>query len=123
MGLINAKAGGVHEKFLGIQSARGFAALAVTLFHAVHGISLDQYVGYAPFKWFFSFAHSGVVFFFVLSGFIIYFAHHADIGQPSALPRYVWRRVTRIYPIYWVITGFVILLAIFRPGGGHGLEA
>jgi exopolysaccharide production protein ExoZ len=123
MGLINAKAGGVHEKFLGIQSARGFAALAVTLFHAIHGISLDQYVGYAPFKWFFSFAHSGVDFFFVLSGFIIYFAHHADIGQPSALPRYVWRRVTRIYPIYWVITGFVILLAIFRPGGGHGLEA
>jgi len=103
--------------------ARGLAAFAVTIFHGIHGIALEQYVGHAPFQWFFSFAHAGVDFFFVLSGFIIYIAHHADVGDLSALPRYVWRRVTRIYPIYWVITGFVIILIIFRPGGEHELDA
>ncbi len=117
------EAGGLHGRFLGIQLARGLAAFAVTIFHGIHGIALEQYVGHAPFQWFFSFAHAGVDFFFVLSGFIIYIAHHADVGDLSALPRYVWRRATRIYPIYWVITGFVIILIIFRPGGEHELDA
>ncbi len=52
----------------------------------------------------FGFGHAGVDFFFVLSGFIIMHAHTADIGKPERLYRYLWRRATRIYPIYWIVT-------------------
>jgi exopolysaccharide production protein ExoZ len=43
-----------------------------------------------------------VQFFFVLSGFVMMTAHHADFGRAAALPRFWWRRICRIYPAYWV---------------------
>ena len=54
----------------------------------------------------FAFGHAGVDFFFVLSGFIIFEAHRDDIGNPKRLSHYIERRVTRIYPLYWVYSGF-----------------
>lgn len=43
-----------------------------------------------------------VLFFFVLSGFVMMTAHHQDFGQLQAWPRYIWRRLCRIYPVYWL---------------------
>ena len=53
----------------------------------------------------------------MLSGFIIHAVHRRDIGVPAALAGYVRRRLTRILPIYWVVTALVLLLAALRPGG------
>ncbi len=72
--------------------------LWLSLYHATRGLSLPQYLGYIPFGNGFGFGHAGVDFFFVLSGFIIMHAHATDIGKPERLSRYLWRRVTRIYP-------------------------
>jgi peptidoglycan/LPS O-acetylase OafA/YrhL len=72
-------------------------------------------VGHDPFYGVFSFGHAGVDFFFVLSGFIIFFVHQKDVGQSAHVFRYAWRRVTRIYPIYWLVT----LLAIGMAIAGH----
>jgi exopolysaccharide production protein ExoZ len=106
-----------HDRLLGIQAGRGIAALLVVLFHAGHEIGLPQYAGYIPLHDSFECGISGVDFFFTLSGFIIYFVHHSDIGDPRALPRYAWRRLTRIYPIYWIVTAFALVeIAV----GGHG---
>src|ERR1700690_1319738 len=91
-------------RLLSIQAARGVASLAVIFYHAGGGVALPQYVGFIPLGGFFNFGHAGVDFFFVLSGFIIYFVHHRDIGHPASLPRYTWRRLTRVLPIYWVVT-------------------
>jgi peptidoglycan/LPS O-acetylase OafA/YrhL len=55
---------------------------------------------------------SGVDFFFVLSGFIIYYAHHGDIGKPNSLMVYLKKRFIRIYPIYWFYT-FMYVFIIF----------
>lgn len=44
----------------------------------------------------------GVEFFFVLSGFVMASAHHADFGRLAAIPRFWWRRACRIYPVYWL---------------------
>lgn len=59
----------------------------------------------------------GVNLFFVLSGFIIFFAHGKDIGHVEKLGTYVWRRVTRVYPVYWVFLTVFIVAAL--SGFGH----
>jgi exopolysaccharide production protein ExoZ len=103
-----------HGKILGIQAARGVAALVVVIYHAGRMLSLPQYIGHIPLGGFFQFGHAGVDFFFVLSGFIICFVHSRDVGRRERLPRYAWRRVTRIYPIYWVVTGLVMALDLLH---------
>ena len=85
----------------------------VVVYHATRGLSLPQYLGYIPFGNGFGFGHAGVDFFFVLSGFIIMHAHATDIGKPERLSRFIWRRVTRIYPIYWVVTLIQAIRAFF----------
>jgi exopolysaccharide production protein ExoZ len=100
------------KTLVSIQAARGVAALLVALMHAGRMLSLPQYVGYVPLDGIFSFGHAGVDFFFVLSGFIIFYVHHRDIGRPDRLGRYGWRRFVRIYPIYWIVTGAALGLAV-----------
>jgi exopolysaccharide production protein ExoZ len=51
----------------------------------------------------------GVDFFFVLSGFIIPFAHQNDVGRPDRFGRYAYRRVSRIYPIYWLYLTMILI--------------
>ena len=104
-----------RQRLLGIQFARGLAAVLVVLYHTGRGLALPQYVGAIPLGGVFNFGHAGVDFFFVLSGFVIFYVHHGDIGDPAALPRYVWRRLARIYPIYWVVTAAVVAITLVKP--------
>lgn len=105
----------VSGKLVGVQAARGVAAILVVAYHTTRSISLPQYLGYIPFGNALGFGHAGVDFFFVLSGFIIAHAHAADIGRPERVWRYLWRRITRIYPIYWFVTGLELIRGIFAP--------
>lgn len=102
-------------KFGGVQGARGIAALMVVFYHATRSVSLPQYLRHIPFGNAFGFGHAGVDFFFVLSGFIITYAHIADVGHPHRVHRYLWRRATRVYPIYWFVTAFEIARSAFSP--------
>jgi len=104
-----------NDKLAGIQAARGVAALLVVVYHSTRALSLPQYLGYIALGNAFGFGHAGVDFFFVLSGFIITFVHHGDLGRPDRLPRYIWRRITRIYPIFWVVTAIVCMVVLFSP--------
>ncbi|QCI79312.1 acyltransferase [Hankyongella ginsenosidimutans] len=70
----------------------------------------EQYSGRPAFDDLFSKGFVGVDFFFVLSGFIICFVHYKDMSRPDRLPRYAWRRLTRVLPTYWVV--FVAALAM-----------
>ena len=110
------------RKILGVQAARGVAAVLVVGYHTVRSLSLPQYLGYQPFGDTLNFGHAGVDFFFVLSGFIITHAHVSDIGQPERLSRYIWRRVTRIYPIYWFVSFIEITRGLFSPDVSTRLE-
>jgi exopolysaccharide production protein ExoZ len=101
-------------RLLGIQLARAFAAMLVVLYHASRMISLPQYAGHVGLGGILSFGHSGVDFFFVLSGFIIYYVHNGDLGHPAELRRYIWRRVARIYPDYWLVLTFVVLISVIK---------
>lgn len=96
----------------GIQFGRAVAAILVVLYHG--GRMLPQYLGNIGLAKYFEYGNAGVDFFFVLSGFIIFYVHGKDIGQPSRLGNYLLRRFTRIYPIYWVVTAFAIALLVAK---------
>jgi len=110
---MNSEAGG---KLLGIQFCRGLAAVLVVLYHAGRMLALPQYTGHIALGGVFNFGNAGVDFFFVLSGFIIFFVHERDVGRPESLAAYAWSRMTRIYPIYWLVTALVLVSIAMRSG-------
>jgi len=84
-----------------LQVMRGFASILVLLAHC----DLIYNQNYNQDFWFkiFNFGGSGVDFFFVLSGFLIFYLHKKDIGNRGKVLSFFRKRITRIYPIYWVV--------------------
>lgn len=85
----------------GIQYLRALAALSVLAFH----IS-EQFGG--PFK----LGAAGVDVFFVISGFIMW---TTTASRPTTPKRFIWRRIVRIVPLYWIITAATALAILARP--------
>ncbi len=81
--------------------------------HAGAVLSAPTMFSAFPFGQFFHFGRSGVDFFFVLSGFLISFLHWGDIGRPGRLGRFAFRRLTRIYPTYWLVLLLVVPADLF----------
>jgi exopolysaccharide production protein ExoZ len=98
----------IAHKLTGIEACRGVAASLVVLYHAAR--HLDKVHGVPSLMQVFQFGHAGVDLFFVLSGFIILFVHHDDVGRPQTFARYAERRLTRIFPTYWVALALTICL-------------
>jgi exopolysaccharide production protein ExoZ len=100
----------------GIQVLRAFAAVLVLLFHAA---SKEQEVTYGAKHHFLgafsSFGYAGVDLFFVISGFVITWAHFDDLGHPEKLGRYLTARAIRIFPIFWItwLITAVLLINVF----------
>ncbi len=102
---------------MGVEAGRGIAAILVVLLHSGSILSNPKSFGRTPFGPLFSFGHAGVDFFFVLSGFVILFAHFKDLNRIGRLGTYFIRRLTRIYPPYWAAS--TIMLAIFFISPSH----
>ncbi len=103
-------------KLLSLQACRGVAAVLVVLYHAGGTIfNNPKFWNVAVFGNFFKFGHSGVYFFFVLSGFIILNAHRQDIGLPERAQNYFIRRIIRVYPTYWVVLLPISAIYLWKP--------
>jgi exopolysaccharide production protein ExoZ len=100
-----------------LQAARAIAVVGVVAYHLSITLGNTRYLGEAIFQSLTWRGNLGVDLFFVLSGFIIAFAHERDINDPGRLPRYAWRRLVRIYPIYWLYIG--VLAALLATGLGR----
>jgi exopolysaccharide production protein ExoZ len=107
-----------------IQCLRGIAALMIVFYHCVPQL---QRMGYAGPD--FMQLSAGVDIFFVISGFImLYSAARAPGRGPGA---FLMNRAIRILPLYWMLTAFVVLLALFVPQAlqssrlvpGHALKS
>ncbi|MBB5371844.1 peptidoglycan/LPS O-acetylase OafA/YrhL [Acidocella aromatica] len=61
-----------------------------------------------------------VQYFFALSGFVMFTAHHQDFAKPKAPLRFWWRRACRIYPMYW-LSLLAALLCLQTPPAAHML--
>jgi len=66
----------------------------------------------------FNFGYAGVEFFFVLSGFIMMLVHRKDFGRPDRVGLFLYKRVVRIYPIYWMVLTFLVAIYFAAPGRG-----
>jgi peptidoglycan/LPS O-acetylase OafA/YrhL len=107
----------------GIQGLRALAALAVAFHHIAHDAItnggdpagyLTQISAFMPWE-------AGVDIFFVISGFVIVHASAALFAQPGGAMKFLKSRLTRIVPLYWIMT--TAFLAIALAGGGvavHG---
>jgi exopolysaccharide production protein ExoZ len=92
-----------------IQGFRGVAALLVVM---VHSTALLEMATNKPFLGrLFGFGGVGVDFFFVLSGFIIYYVNYRDVGKPEKARSFLLKRFLRVYPLYWV----VLIPRLLRP--------
>lgn len=86
-----------------IQVFRGLAASAVLLCHC--DMILEEMFSQRFLSNVFSFGGAGVDFFFVLSGFIIFYIHAKDIEQPTKAKAFAIKRLIRVYPLYWLVLG------------------
>ncbi len=110
------------HRFALMNSVRALAALSVLFFHAVgiYGGALSQRGLRAPVAR----MEVGVVIFLVVSGFLLYrpFVMSQLTADPSPGVRaYLWRRVLRIVPAYWVALALAALLVPYHgvfTGGG-----
>lgn len=96
-----------------LQLCRSLAAFLVLGHHTGEYVAVFQ--GEKLLSILFGFGFSGVDFFFVLSGFIIFYASEAFIDHPENIFTYLKRRFIRIYPAYWLVIIPLSILFILFP--------
>jgi Predicted acyltransferases len=85
------------------------AALAVVAFHAQfveHKVAGSTVLLPEALR----LGRTGVDLFFVISGFVMITVTRSRFG-PGEFPRFIWSRLTRIYPVYWFY--FALFAAVF----------
>ena len=92
----------------------------VCLFHN-YGL-IDKYFGSMAWGKIFHAGHSGVEFFFILSGFIIFHAHRQDMGNPQSVKTFLYKRAIRILPVFWLVAVPLGLLFLLTPVFGIDRE-
>ncbi len=102
-----------RSKIQSLQVFRGLAALAVLVFHTAQRGDI-----HSPFLQIPLLGYLGVDFFFVLSGFIIMYAHFHDQHTCTATLSYIFKRITRIYPAYLPI-GLAVYFLATSSGPAH----
>ena len=123
MPIESARGSDRKEQVVGsIQHLRGIAASLVVVSHcfifaAERDPALERY-GLLR-----GFGAMGVAIFFVISGFIMYFTCRSRwTGEAAVAAGFLRRRLHRIVPLYWLLTGAMIALAIVASLDGGGLD-
>ena len=91
-----------ERTLVSIQYLRAAAALAVVAYHALQWCDGGFDVGRA-----------GVDVFFVISGVIMWRITSGKVPQPGV---FIWRRFSRVAPLYWLATLLVAAIAQVSPG-------
>lgn len=97
-----------------LQVLRGIAATMVVLCHM--GMWEEKAMGAgAVAPHFLKSGESGVDIFFVISGFIMVFITPEKFKGASEWLAFLYRRFTRIFPPYWIVTGLLFLIWLRKP--------
>lgn len=101
---------GIMKKLTIIQGLRAIAANLVVVSH-LSAIELTYGHGFVVLPNAEVLGRLGVLLFFMISGFVI-----AMVASHSADWRhFLWARLTRIYPVYWLYTACLLIAAFFAP--------
>lgn len=107
-------------KLNSVQGLRALAVLLVVWTHAIVAAGYNSTPRQATFFHLKGFGAAGLDIFFVISGFIVSLvAARAAQHGPTSAGRFLSRRITRIYPLYWLLTLVVIAEAEL---GRHPLD-
>lgn len=89
-----------HNRLLELDALRGVAALMVVLFH----FTMDRAEMHLGFKY----GVTGVDFFFIISGFVIFLT----LSNTKNWKDFVVSRFSRLYPTYWTVVIFTALMTV-----------
>jgi exopolysaccharide production protein ExoZ len=111
--------GGGRLKLHSLQALRALAALLIVAVHVStpHGIEARYIPGpHITGHWLAIPGAAGVDLFFVISGTIMTITMWRRFAAPRASREFLYRRFTRIYPLYWVVTSLVLVVFVVRHG-------
>jgi exopolysaccharide production protein ExoZ len=99
------------KNYEGVQALRFFAAFLVVLTHSTFYASerLMPGSGYWPD------GATGVNIFFVISGFVMVVSTTRLRGLADGWKKFIWRRLSRIVPMYWLATTLKLVVLILIP--------
>ncbi|MEA1082632.1 acyltransferase [Sphingomonas sp. CD22] len=98
-----------------LTSVRGIAAWLVVLYHIRGGIAgLPPAVEAVLAK-----GYLAVDIFFLLSGFVIWLSWHARLRDPAAIPRFLQKRIARIWPLHAAMLVAAVALAMLLRATGR----
>lgn len=110
-----------NKQFASIQFLRAVAALSVVVMHEQFyfgdyaKLTGDSQTQMSKLGYFKSFGGAGVYVFFVISGFVMAYLAAREPAQSPV--EFAWNRLTRIVPLYWVLTTLALNLANSTDGG------
>ncbi len=102
------------HKWLFIQALRGVAILAVVVFHLM-SIEIKYSGGDLLLPDFLRLGQSGVDLFFVISGFVMVTVTRGRFARNREIGRFLWGRLSRIYPTYWFYFFLTAAVFLIRP--------
>ena len=102
------------RKILNIQALRGVAVLLVVFFHMM---TIEKKYGGASviLPGFLQFGMFGVDLFFVISGLVMVTVTRNKFQQPRQALRFLYHRISRIYPLYWFYSLLVLAVFLYSP--------
>jgi peptidoglycan/LPS O-acetylase OafA/YrhL len=109
-----------NKEIATLQYGRGIAALFVVMFHC-EGLP-EKYLGGPGVDNIFRAGHSGVEFFFLLSGFIIHHTRPRGTGKPHQLRDFYIKRAIRVLPMFWMVVIPMGLAMLVVPSLGADRE-
>jgi peptidoglycan/LPS O-acetylase OafA/YrhL len=111
-------------KLQSIQILRGLAALLVVIYHIrameVLAIANNGLAEPPLLNGLVTNGYAGVDLFFVISGFIMVHVTANMKAGPLASLEFLFARITRIYPLWWIFAGLMTLMFIAYNGLGFG---
>lgn len=99
------------KEYVSIQYLRGLAALLVVIFHLGDPLARMGYAGGWPVG-----LSGGVDIFFVISGFVMWMTTRTRAITPV---RFWTKRITRIVPLYWLVTTVMLAVLLAAPSVMH----
>jgi peptidoglycan/LPS O-acetylase OafA/YrhL len=92
---------------------RGIAVLLVAFSHLL--LIEKKYGGNSIIPEFVLFGASGVDLFFVISGFVMVTITREKFRKPMEALKFIYHRVIRIYPVYWIYSVLVLIVFLIQP--------